>query len=69
MSLSTKAAALERKYRRELEPTEIDFVISISPCYDCDGCDKCASFRKEMEKPFKGRTIIVEGTEYDGEEE
>lgn len=64
MGLYDKASALERRYRDHLKPG-FSITLAVNPCYECEGCEKCADYHKETSKPFEGTVILVEGDQED----
>lgn len=63
MSLFNKATALERRIK--LKPTDISFLVNISPCYECEGCEKCQAYHERLGGHPGGIVITVDGEDYD----
>ena len=64
MGLYDKAAALERRHKDLLKPG-FSITLAVNPCYECEGCEKCAAYHKEMSKKQEGTVILVEGEDPD----
>lgn len=61
MSLMDKAQALER--RLKLKPQDIEIIVRVNPCYDCEGCDKCAEYHRQVNTDQQTKVIVVNGEE------
>lgn len=61
MSLMDKAQALER--RLKLKPQNIEIIVRVNPCYECNGCKKCEKYHQEVNEDQYGKIITVKGEE------
>lgn len=62
MSLLDRALQLERRLKPQ--PKDVEIIINMNPCYECNGCDKCTEYHKQANADLQGRVIFVKGEEY-----